>query len=107
MSQIMSTEQEMVVIPLDSALYEEAEPVFAEMGLPINEAVGLFVKQTLIRGALPFRIRAKKPNARTLAAIAEAGQLLNDPNARPTASAFNSAGPVTVRQIHPNVIVVG
>ena len=88
MSQIVATNGTTVVpVPLDIVSFREAELVFSEMGLPIGEAISLFIAQTLNRGELPFRVKMKQPNRRLISAIAEAEQIISDPNA-PTFSSL-------------------
>ena len=52
-------------------LKQEAEAVFAEIGMTTAEAIRIFLKQVVNRGGLPFQPAAKKPNAETLAAMIE------------------------------------
>ena len=52
-------------------LKQEAESVFAEIGMTTAEAIRVFLKQVVNRGGLPFQPAAKKPNAETLAALIE------------------------------------
>ena len=46
-------------IEVDSKLLEEAEKVFAENGLTVEEACILFFKETIKRGAIPFEYSAE------------------------------------------------
>ncbi|MCL1883332.1 MAG: type II toxin-antitoxin system RelB/DinJ family antitoxin [Defluviitaleaceae bacterium] len=59
-----------------------AEELFGSFGLTVTDAVNVFLRQSLMRGGFPFEIVRYKPNAVTQAAILEAEQLLNDPNAK-------------------------
>ena len=59
-----------------------AEELFGSFGLTVTDAVNVFLRQSLMRGGFPFEIVRYKPNAVTRAAIAEAEQLLHDPNAK-------------------------
>ena len=52
-------------------LKEEADAVFAAIGLTTAEAIRIFLKQVVNRGGLPFQLVAKKPNAETLGAMLE------------------------------------
>jgi DNA-damage-inducible protein J len=52
-------------------LKEEAEAVFASIGLTTAEAIRLFLQQSVNSGGLPFRPLAKRPNAETEEALAE------------------------------------
>ncbi len=52
-------------------LKQEAEAVFAEIGMTTAEAIRIFLKQVVNRGGIPFQPSAKKPNAETLSAMIE------------------------------------
>ena len=51
---------------------QDAEALFASMGLGVPEAIRMFLQQSINEGGLPFQPRAKAPNAETIAAIEEA-----------------------------------
>lgn len=61
----------MVQARVSEALKQQAEQVFAGMGLSISEAVRVFLQQSVNEGGLPFQPRAKIPNAETIAAMEE------------------------------------
>ncbi len=52
-------------------LKQEAEAVFAAIGMTTTEAIRVFLKQAVNIGGLPFQPTAKTPNAETLEAIME------------------------------------
>jgi DNA-damage-inducible protein J len=52
-------------------LKQEAEAVFAAVGLTTAEAIRLFLQQSVNSGGLPFQPTAKLPNRETLAALDE------------------------------------
>ena len=52
-------------------LKEQAEAIFAAMGLSIGDAVRIFLQQTVNVGGLPFQPSIKRPNAETQAAMEE------------------------------------
>jgi DNA-damage-inducible protein J len=56
---------------ISADLKEDAEAVFAAIGLTTAEAIRLFMQQTVNRGGLPFQPTAKMPNAETWGAITE------------------------------------
>jgi DNA-damage-inducible protein J len=45
-------------IRLDDLVKEQAETLFAGMGLTMSAAVTLFLRQVILRGAIPFKISA-------------------------------------------------
>lgn len=53
-------------------LKQEAEAIFAAIGLKTSDAIRLFLQQSVNSGGLPFQLMAKKPNTETLAALKEA-----------------------------------
>lgn len=69
-------------IRLDPQVKEEAERLFAELGMTLSGAMNIFLHQALIARGLPFAVRAERPNATTRAALAEAERLASDPTAQ-------------------------
>ena len=62
----------MVQARVSETLKQQAEQVFASMGLSLSEAVRVFLQQSVNERGLPFQPRAAKiPNAQTLAAFEE------------------------------------
>ncbi|MDQ3606841.1 MAG: type II toxin-antitoxin system RelB/DinJ family antitoxin [Gemmatimonadota bacterium] len=59
-----------VTVRLEPELKEEVEQIFAELGLSVSQAIGLFYKQVQLLQGLPFEIRL--PNATTRCALADA-----------------------------------
>jgi DNA-damage-inducible protein J len=52
-------------------LKEQADAVFAAIGLSTSDAIRVFLQQAVNTGGLPFQPVAKRPNAETLAAMVE------------------------------------
>ncbi|MFA6145431.1 MAG: type II toxin-antitoxin system RelB/DinJ family antitoxin [Sulfuricurvum sp.] len=50
-------------IKLDTAVKNEAQEIFAQLGLTLGEAVNLFLNQVRLRKGIPFDIEI--PNAKT------------------------------------------
>ena len=48
----MSTE--MIEVQIDTKLLEDAEPILASLGLTPEEAIEIFINETVRRGDLPF-----------------------------------------------------
>ena len=67
---------------IDTEKKLEAEKLFADLGLTLSSAFNIFLNQCLMTQGLPFAVRREKPNKTTLAAIQEAIQFSNDPNAQ-------------------------
>jgi DNA-damage-inducible protein J len=54
---------------IEPIIKEKAEKVFAAIGISASDAIGMFYRQVLVTGGLPFGVRI--PNAATMAAIEE------------------------------------
>jgi DNA-damage-inducible protein J len=65
-------------IRLDSELKKTAETVYLRYGLSLPEAVTVFLHQSCNVGGLPFDLRPSRPNAESLAAMAEAERITHD-----------------------------
>lgn len=69
-------------IRVDSDLKQQAEALFADLGLNMTTAVNIFLRQSLQRHGLPFDVALKVPNAETLAAMLESEIMINDPDTK-------------------------
>ncbi len=58
-----------VTIRMDKDLKKQADELFSILGLSFSTAVGVFCRQAVMRGKIPFELAAEKPNPETLAAI--------------------------------------
>lgn len=58
-------------VRVDSAMKDNADAVFAAMGLRTTDAIRMFLQQTINDEALPFRPRARKLNKSTLQSFKE------------------------------------
>ena len=70
-------------VRLDTNLKKNAEVLFADLGLSMSAAINLFLRQSVRAQAIPFLI-ARQPayNETTMAAMREAKQLAENPNAK-------------------------
>ena len=68
-----------VTIRLDSQLKSQAEALFSELGLNLSTAFGIFLRQSVREGRIPFSISLNKPNQETIAALLEAERIAKDP----------------------------
>ena len=73
-------------IRLDTELRKEAEALFADLGMSLATAFQIFLKQDQEQG-LPFPVKKKQPNKVTLAAMKEALELAESPDAKTYSSA--------------------
>lgn len=74
-------------IRLDNKLRQEAEALFADLGLNLATAFQIFLRQAIQEQGLPFEVKKKSFNKRTLTAMKEALEVTNDPNAKSYSSA--------------------
>ncbi len=52
-------------------LKQQAETIFAALGISTADAIRIFLQQSVNSGGLPFQLVVKRPNAETLAAMSE------------------------------------
>lgn len=70
-----------LTIRIDEALKADAEEFFDEIGMNMTTAVTCFFKKCLAVGEIPFKLGTVNKHARLLAALREAEEVANDPNA--------------------------
>lgn len=80
-----------ISIALDVDLERSAEELFADLGLDMTTAVTLFLKQSVREQRIPFEIRRKVPNAMTIAALNEYGEMKKNPSAYKRYASFKTA----------------
>ncbi len=69
-------------VRLDAQVKKDAERLFSDLGMTMSSAFNIFLNQSLISQGLPFAVSRERPNQTTLAAMREALELANDPNAK-------------------------
>ena len=74
-------------IRLDTELRKEAEALFADLGMSLATAFQIFLKQAIQEQGLPFPVKKKQPNKVTLAAMKEALEIAESPDAKTYSSA--------------------
>ena len=67
-------------IRTDKDVKEQAEQIFAELGLNMTTAINLFLRTAIRKHGIPFDLFLDVPNETTVAAIEEGKKLLNDPS---------------------------
>ncbi len=60
-----------VTIRMDEELRKEAAILFDDLGIGLNQAITLFVKQAVREQKIPFEISRKVPNKETIEALKE------------------------------------
>lgn len=58
-----------VTIRMDKELKAQADELFSAMGLNMSTAIGVFCRQAVRLGKIPFELAVDMPNAETLKAI--------------------------------------
>ena len=69
-----------VSIRMDKQVKQDADALFASMGMTMSTAVNIFVRESLRTGTIPFIISGDVPNARLVTAMEEAEKIARDPN---------------------------
>lgn len=72
----MTTATINVTLRLDKNLKEQADEFFNNLGLSLNSAINMFIRQSLRERQLPFLPSLNTPNAETRAALDEADRML-------------------------------
>ncbi len=67
-------------IRTDKTVKDQAELIFAELGLNMTTAVNMFLRSTIRVHGIPFDLKLDVPNEVTKSAIAEGEKILGDPN---------------------------
>ncbi|MGN1115197.1 MAG: type II toxin-antitoxin system RelB/DinJ family antitoxin, partial [Candidatus Ornithomonoglobus sp.] len=58
-------------IRMDSEVKQQAQQIFADMGMDTTTAVNIFLRQVIRTHSIPFEIKTDYPNKETLEAIRE------------------------------------
>ena len=69
-------------IRIDSKVKEQANVLFADLGLDMSSAVNIFLRQCILRGGLPFNVELPRFSDEVLSAIAEARSISRDPEVK-------------------------
>ncbi|MCI8322070.1 MAG: type II toxin-antitoxin system RelB/DinJ family antitoxin [Lachnospiraceae bacterium] len=68
-------------IRTDKGIKDQAEEIFAELGLNMTTAVNMFLRTAIREHGIPFELKLDVPNETTAAAIEEGRKLMADPDA--------------------------
>lgn len=66
-------------VRIDSNIKENAEAVFAKLGITPTAAISLFYNQVIRTNSIPFELKADIPNEKTLSAIDEVEEMEKNP----------------------------
>ncbi len=78
----MAVEVSNVSFRIDSELKNQADALFAELGLNMTTAFNIFLRQAVRQRAIPFEVTLDTPNAETLAALLEARRMMADSSSK-------------------------
>lgn len=68
-------------IRTDKEIKDQAEQIFAELGITMSTAVNIFLRTAVREHGIPFALKIDVPNETTAAAIEEGRKMLKDPTA--------------------------
>lgn len=66
-------------VRVDSALKQEAEALFNDLGLTMSSAITMFLRSAINHDGIPFEIKRPVPNAETRAALDEYEEMKKNP----------------------------
>ena len=66
-------------VRVDSALKQEAEALFNDLGLNMSSAINMFLRSAISHNGIPFEIKRLTPNAETRAALGEYEEMKQNP----------------------------
>ena len=64
-------------ISIDADVKAKAQALFAELGLDLSTAIGIFLRQAIYENGIPFDVTREVPNETTLKAIENAENGIN------------------------------
>ncbi|MCL2826633.1 MAG: type II toxin-antitoxin system RelB/DinJ family antitoxin [Eggerthellaceae bacterium] len=76
----MTTKVSSVSFRIDAGIKDQADRLFAELGLNMTTAFNIFLRQSIREGGLPFAVTTSIPNDTTVAAMLEAKGMLSNPS---------------------------
>ena len=62
----------------DKKVKEDAEKIFAELGLNMTSAINIFLRASIRESGIPFALKLDTPNEETIHAIKEAKRIATD-----------------------------
>ena len=77
-------------VRVDTKLKEQADQLFADLGMNMSTAITIFLKTAVRCEGIPFEIRRPMPNEETRAALAEYEAMRNDRAAYKRYDSFDS-----------------
>lgn len=67
-------------VRVDTALKQEAEGLFSDLGLTMSSAINMFLRSAINHNGIPFEVKRPTPNAETRAALDEYAEMKANPD---------------------------
>lgn len=68
-----------MTIRMDSEVKDQAQALFAELGMDMTTAINVFLRQAIQHQGFPFDVTLRRPNRETLEAIEEVREMRKRP----------------------------
>jgi DNA-damage-inducible protein J len=78
----MNNKTSNVSFRIDTEIKNQADILFARLGLNMTTAFNIFIRQAIREGSIPFTVTVNTPNAETVAAMLEAERIARDPSVK-------------------------
>ncbi len=69
-------------VRIDENLKKQATELFGQLGLDMSSAINVFLRQSVLRGGLPFSVELPQYKPEVLEAMEEAKRISRDPNVK-------------------------
>lgn len=76
----MNYDASIINIKVDPQLKRDAESLFADLGIPLDVAITIFLQAALENDGIPFEVKLRTPNPNTRAALAEYSAMQERPD---------------------------
>ena len=74
----MASNTSNVSFRIDTDIKNQADRLFAQLGLNMTTAFNMFLRQAIREGSIPFSVTINTPNAETIAAMLDAERISKD-----------------------------
>lgn len=69
-------------IRIEENLKQQASELFNQLGLDMSSAINVFLRQSVLRGGLPFSVELPQYKPEVIGAMEEAKRISRDPNVK-------------------------
>lgn len=67
---------------INSDIKKRCEALYGELGIDLNTAINVFLRQSIQAGGFPFDVRLNQPNSKSRDALFEADRISRDPSVK-------------------------